>query len=170
MRIVVGRLGRAHGVRGEVAVEVRTDDPELRFAPGSRLFTAEDGDHHLVVSRARWHSGRLLVAFDGVADRTAAERLRGCLLYRDAADEVVEDDAWYDYQLVGCAVLVGGAEMGTVTEVLHLPAQDCLAVELVGGEVRLVPLVAEIVLDVDPRSRRITVADLPGLLSDEPGE
>ena len=167
MRIVVGRIGRAHGVRGDVAIEVRTDDPDLRFAVGSTLFTSEDGPRALTVQRCRWHSGRLLVAFEGSADRTSAEGLRGALLYRDADDRIEEPGAWYDHELIGCTVLSGGQPVGRVDEVLHLPHQDLLSVELADGSVRLVPLVDELVPDVDVERREVTVADRPGLLFDE---
>lgn len=169
MRVLVGRVGKAHGVRGEVTVEVRTDDPEVRFAPGSRLFTSEDGDAALVVERSHWHSGRLLVAFAGVADRTAAEQLRGILLYRAAEDRVPESDAWYDHDLVGCAVRTERGLVGTVSDVVHLPAQDLLAVRLTDGTTRLVPLVVDLVPSVDLAAREVLVADRPGLLA-EPSE
>jgi 16S rRNA processing protein RimM len=79
IRVVVGRIGRAHGIRGEVAIDVRTDEPDRRFAPKSNLVA---GDRTLTVSKMRWHSGRLLVAFSEVADRTAAELLHGTVLCR----------------------------------------------------------------------------------------
>ena len=168
MRIVVGRVGRAHGLRGDVGVEVRTDDPDIRFAPGSVLFTGESGDSTVTVADSRWHSGRLLVAFEGVADRTAAEALRGVLLYRAAHDRVPEEQAWYDQDLIGCTVDSDSGVVGTVADVVHLPAQDLLAVQLPDGSTRLVPLVAELVPLVDVAARRITVADRPGLLADAP--
>ncbi len=166
MRIVVGRIGRAHGVRGDVAIEVRTDDPDLRFAVGSGLYTSEDGPRVLTVQRCRWHSGRLLVAFEGRSDRTAAEGLSGLLLYRDGKDRIDEPGAWYDHDLIDCAVLSGGRQVGRVDEVLHLPHQDLLSVELADGSVRLVPLVDELVPDVNLDRREVTVADRPGLLFD----
>lgn len=170
MRILVGRVGRAHGVRGDVGVDVRTDDPDVRFAAGAVLHASDEGPATVTVSRSRWHSGRLLVAFEGITDRTAAERLQGTQLYREEADTVAEADAWYDYDLVGCEVFSGGAPVGRVAEVLHLPAQDCLAVEVADGSVRLVPMVVDIVTEVDPQHRRIVVDDLPGLLSDLPDD
>jgi 16S rRNA processing protein RimM len=170
VRLVVGRIGRAHGVRGDVAVEVRTDDPDARFAPGSRLFTAEEGERALTVERSRWHSGRLLVAFSGVADRTAAEALRGQLLYRADADALSEPDAWYDHDLIGCVVRTAAGPVGEVADVVHLPAQDLLSVRLEDGTTRLVPLVAELVPSVDLAARTVQVADVPGLLRDAPPE
>ena len=117
MLLVVGRVGRAHGVKGEVTVEVRTDEPETRLAPGSVLLTDPPERGPLTVRTAHVHSGRLLVRFDGVDDRTAAEALRGTLLLVDVdpAAPPDEDDAWYDHQLVGLAVVdTGGAAVGEV--------------------------------------------------------
>lgn len=170
MRIVVGRVGRAHGVRGDVGVEVRTDDPDVRFAAGSVLFTAEDGPTTVTVERSRWHSGRLLVGFAGVSDRTAAEDLRGLLLYRLDADRVEEEGAWYDHDLIGCAVRSGGEIVGEVEDVGHPPAQDLLHIRLATGQLRLVPLVRELVPEVDIDARIITVEDRPGLLADLPAD
>ena len=166
MRVIVGRVGRAHGVRGEVAVVLHTDDPQVRFAAGSSLFTGESGSGRLSVADSRWHSGRLLVRFEGVGDRTAAEALAGTLLYREDSDRVEEAGAWYDHDLIGCQVQCAGAVVGTVVDVLHLPAQDTLEVEVAGGGVRLVPLVAALVPTIDVAAGRIVVADIPGLLFD----
>lgn len=166
MRIVVGRVGRAHGVRGDVAVDVRTDDPHVRFAAGARLFLDAEGERTLTVERSRWHSGRLLVAFEGVGDRTAAEALRGTVLYRADDDRIVEDDAWYDHDLIGCAVRSDSVTVGEVIDVVHLPAQDLLSVRCADGAIRLVPLVADLVPTVDPVARVVEVVDRPGLLTD----
>jgi 16S rRNA processing protein RimM len=170
VRVVVGRIGRAHGVRGDVAVEVRTDDPEVRFALGAELFTAQEGDQTLTVAHSRWHSGRLLVGFSGVPDRTAAEALRGQLLYRADEDRVAEPDAWYDQELVGCIVHTAQGPVGEVADVVHLPGQDLLSVRLDDGTTRLVPLVAELVPAIDTGARTVEVADRPGLLADAPQE
>lgn len=170
MRVVVGRVGRAHGVRGEVAVDVRTDDPDVRFAPGSVLFTAAEGPSALTVQASRWHSGRLMVAFAGARDRDDAQALSGVVLYRDEDDRVAEPQAWYDYDLIGCAVRTEAGVVGSVVDVMHPPAQDLLVVELSDGSTRLVPLVEQIVPEVDVEARAITVADRPGLLFDAPDE
>ncbi len=137
MELVVGRIGRPHGIRGEVTVEVRTDSPELRFAPGSTVRTDPAGVGPLTVESLHWHSGRLLLAFKGVGDRTGAEALRDVRLVIEVAeDERPEDDEeFYDHQLVGLHVhTVGGALVGTVAEVLHLPSQDVLAIRTPAGE------------------------------------
>ena len=166
MRVVVGRIGRAHGIRGDVAVDIRTDEPERRFAPGSSLVC---GDRTVVVTASRRHQGRLLVTLEGIADRTAAEGLHGRLLEVDVDPDDVpaEDDEFYDHQVVGLTVLDhAGARVGTVTDVLHLPAQDTLAVDADGREV-LVPFVEALVPDVDLDAGTLTLADVPGLL--DPG-
>jgi 16S rRNA processing protein RimM len=165
MEVVVGRVGRAHGVRGEVAVDVRTDTPERRFAPGT-VFSTEAGQ--LTVRSTRWHGSRLLVSFEEIHDRTAAERLRGVLLVADVPeDERPEDpDEFYDFQLVGLDVrTVDGEPVGEVSEVVHLPMQELLAVRRDDGSEVLVPFVSEIVPDVDLDTRTITINPPPGLLS-----
>src|SRR5579884_2179947 len=123
MQLVVGRIGRAHGIKGEVTVEVRTDEPELRLAPGAVLATDPPSAGPLTVESGRVHSGRLLLRFAGVGDRTAAEALRGTLLIAEVdPDERPEDpDEYYDHQLVDLDVVtVSGEPVGRVTEVLHL--------------------------------------------------
>lgn len=168
MRVVVGRVGRPHGIRGEVTVEPRTDEPEVRFAPGSALLVA-GSDDHLVVTRLHWHANRLLVTFEGVEDRTGAEALRGLLLEVDRPDDAAPDDPdeYYDSALIGCAVvLADGSPIGTLAEVAHLPGQDLLVVDRGSSEV-LIPFVEQMVPDVDLARRRIVIAPPPGLLDDE---
>ncbi len=168
LRLVVGRIGRAHGIKGEVTVEVRTDDPERRFAPGSVLLTDPAHVGPLTVAAGRVHSGRLLLSFEGVRDRNAAEALRGTLLLVEVdADERLEDpDEFYDHQLVGLtAVQADGVEVGRVSQVLHLPAQDVLVVKDAHGRESLVPFVAEIVPEVDLDAGRVVLNPPPGLLN-----
>ncbi len=167
IEVLVGTLGRPHGLRGEVSVHVRTDEPERRFAPGAMVLL--DGTRERRVASARWHSGVLLLGLEGVRDRTAAEDLRGRELWArvPAAEAPAEDDAFYDRQLVGLAVRdARGTQVGTVASVLHLPAQDVLEVATDAG-VRLVPFVAELVPTVDLAAGYVAVADVGGLLSDE---
>lgn len=164
--VLVGTIGRAHGLRGEVSVHVRTDEPERRFTPGASLRV---GDRPRTVASARWHSGTLLLGLEGVTDRTAAEALRGRELWADVpADEAPADEGEYwDRQLVGLEVLdAAGAVAGTIGEVLHLPAHDVLVVRTSGGD-RLVPFVSEVVPVVDLEAGHVRVADIGGLLSDE---
>ena len=131
MEVVVGRIGRPHGIKGEVTVEVRTDEPERRLGPGVTVRTDPATAGPLTITAGRVHSGRLLLTFEGVTDRTAAEALRGVLLVADVdPDERPEDpEEFYDHQLVGLAVhTVDGVHVGEIDEVLHLPGQDVLAV------------------------------------------
>lgn len=176
MQLVVGRVGRAHGVRGEVSVQVRTDDPGRRFAPGTVLATDPAALGPLTVGSVRWHLGRLLVRFDGLADRTRAEELAGALLLVDsAAVGTPEDpDEFNDHDLIGLvAVTVAGDRVGTVTDVLH-HGQDLLVISAAGagagagaGET-LVPFVRAIVPEVDIAAGRLVLDPPPGLLG--PGE
>ncbi|WP_017592592.1 ribosome maturation factor RimM [Nocardiopsis potens] len=166
MRLVVGRIGRAHGIRGDVAVDVRTDDPVLRFAVGARLLTDPERTGPLTVAAVRRHSGRLLVRFESVGDRDAAEALRGTVLLVDSAEIAPLDDPdeFHDHELIGLrAVTADGAEVGTVADVLH-HAQDTLVIDRGSGAEALVPFVREIVPEVDTEAGRITIDPPPGLL------
>ena len=170
MRVVVGRIGRPHGIRGEVTVEPRTDEPDERFAPGAVLI-ASTPTERLEVTRSHWHSGRLLVSFEGVHDRNAAEALRGVILEidRDDAEAPEDPEEFYDSALIGCSVTtLDGRDVGEVTEVAHLPGQDLLVIAGPFGEV-LVPFVEEIVPTIEPASRRIVIDPPPGLI-EEPAE
>jgi 16S rRNA processing protein RimM len=172
IEVVVGRVGRAHGLRGELAVEVRTDDPESRLAPGAVLRTDPAAAGPVTVATGRVHSGRLLLTFEGVADRSAAERLRGVLLLADVdpAERPADPEEFYDRQLVGLRVETGrGETVGEVGDVLHLPGQDVLAVRRPDGSEALVPFVAEIVPVVDVDAGRLVVSPPPGLLDDGEG-
>ena len=172
MQLVVGRVGRAHGVRGEVSVQVRTDDPGRRFAPGTVLATDPAALGPLAVGSVRWHLGRLLVRFDGLADRTRAEELAGALLLVDsvAVGTPEDPDEFNDHDLIGLvAVTVAGDRVGTVTDVLH-HGQDLLVISAAGagaGET-LVPFVRAIVPEVDIVAGRLVLDPPPGLL--DPGE
>ena len=167
LRLVVGRIGKAHGLRGEVTVEVRTDDPETRFAPGAVLETDPPARGPLTVASGRVQGGRLVLSFAGVADRTAAEALRHTMLIVEAdPDELPDDpDEFYDHQLVGLSmVTVDGREVGTVAEMLHLPTQDLFAVRRPDGREALIPFVAEFVPEVDLDRSTVVVDPPPGLL------
>jgi 16S rRNA processing protein RimM len=171
VQLVVGRVGRAHGIRGEVTVEVRTDQPERRFAPGAVLATDPAAVGPLVVTGATVHSGRLLVRFAGLAERGAAEALRGTVLLAevDPQEAPADPEDFYDHQLVGLAVVtVDGDPLGRVAEMLHLPAQDLVVVRRPDGGELLVPFVAAIVPQVDLGAGRLVVDPPPGLLGEAP--
>ncbi|MBV9292655.1 MAG: ribosome maturation factor RimM [Frankiales bacterium] len=166
MQLVVGRIAKAHGVTGEVAVDVRTDAVELRFAPGTTLATEPPERGPLTVTRTRWHSGRLLVVFDAVADRTAAEALRGTLLVADSATSPPpDDDEFWDHELEGLAVVTtSGEAVGSLTAVLHPPGADLLAVTRPDGSEVLVPFVKAFVPEVDVAAGRVVIDPPDGLL------
>ena len=168
MQVTVGRIGRPHGVRGDVVVGVRTDEPELRFAPGSRLDTDPVGIGPLTVVGFRWHSGDLLVRFQGISDRTAAAGLGGTWLTVDAATLAPLDDPdeFRDGDLVGLSVrTVDGTVVGTVTDVLH-HGQDILAIApAAGGGQILVPFVKAIVPEVDLPGGVLVIDPPAGLLN-----
>jgi 16S rRNA processing protein RimM len=131
MQLVVGRVARPHGVRGEVSVEVRTDDPDLRFAVGRAMATDPAAAGPLTVESVRWHSGRLLIRFDGIADRNQAEELRGVWLTLDSAEvgSTGDPDEFHDHELIGLAVVTtSGEPVGRVSDVRHF-GQDLLVIE-----------------------------------------
>ena len=131
MQLVVGRVTRPHGVRGEVSVEVRTDDPDLRFSVGRVMATDPAAAGPLTVESVRWHSGRLLIRFDGIADRNQAEELRGTWLTLDSAEAgpTGDPDEFHDHELIGLAVVTtSGEPVGRVTDVRHF-GQDLLVIE-----------------------------------------
>jgi 16S rRNA processing protein RimM len=175
MQVVVGRIGKAHGIRGEVTVEVRTDEPDRRFADGTTLRAERPSGAAapwtaLTVAGTRWHQSTLLVRFDELPDRTAAESARGLLLHADVpADESPEEpDEFYDHQLVGLAAEdVDGRPLGEVTAVLH-GAQDLLQIRTADRRDALVPFVAALVPEVDVAGGRVVVADRPGLVTPFP--
>lgn len=165
MQLVAGRVARVHGLHGEVLVEVRTDDPDARFAVGAVLSTEPPARGPLTVEARRWHQGRLLLRFAEVPDRTAAEQLPGVRLVVDAAGSDAPADEFYDHELEGLAVAdPAGVELGTVAAVLHNPGQELLVVRRPDGVEALVPFVAAIVASVDLGSGRIVLDAPAGLL------
>ena len=173
MLVTVGRIGRAHGLKGEVGVDVRTDEPDRRFAEGATVVTDSKVPRTLTVAASRWHSGRLLVKFAEVPDRTAAEQLRNLFVQCEVPDDERPEDPeeYYDRDLVGLAVrTTDGAEVGEVTDVVHLPSQDLLEIRRTAGNLVLVPMVEELVPEIDIDKRYVVVADRPGLLDPEGAE
>ena len=180
MRVIVGRIGRPHGIRGEVVIGVRTDEPDLRFAVGATLgfgATPDDdpGGVILRVAAKRWHSGQLLVAFAGVTDRTAAGELTGGWLSVDSGQlpAIPDPDEFRDHELIGLSVRTpAGEAVGVVTDVLH-HGQDLLVVRPPGppdGQEHLVPFVKAIVPEVDLTAGTIDIDPPPGLLDPSQAE
>ncbi|MFB7027932.1 MULTISPECIES: ribosome maturation factor RimM [unclassified Streptomyces] len=169
MQLVVARIGRAHGIKGEVTVEVRTDEPELRLGPGAVLLTDPASTGPLTIETGRVHSGRLLLRFEGVRDRTAAEALRNTLLIAevDPTEMPEEEDEYYDHQLIDLdVVLADGTEIGRITEISHLPSQDLFIVERPDGTELMIPFVGEIVTEIDLEEQRAVIDPPPGLIDD----
>jgi 16S rRNA processing protein RimM len=177
IEVVIGRIGKPHGLRGEVTVELRTDEPGRRFAVGTPVrVEAPSGPAApwttLTVTATRWHQSTLLVRFDELTDRTTAETARGLLLHATVhADETPEDpDEFYDHQLVGLlAEDLEGRALGEVTGVLH-GAQDLLQIRTHDDRDALVPFVSALVPEVDLAAGRVVVADRPGLVTAFPEE
>lgn len=179
----VGRLVKAHGLKGAIKLELYTDDPEGRFTPGATftLQVPESSPWHgkpLTVREFRWMNSHPVAFFEGVDDRGAAEELIRAILWvdQDTAADPTEDDAWFDHQLVGLAVVRDGETVGRVVRVDHMPAQDLLIVRTTGedasGEARevLVPFVKAIVPEVDVPGGRVVVTPPAGLFEDIPGD
>jgi 16S rRNA processing protein RimM len=167
-RVQVGRIGRAHGIRGAVTVAPTTDDPDLRFAAGSVLDTEPAQRGPLTVAAHHWSGAILVVRFEGVDDRTTAETLRGTVLSVQVASlpEITDDDDFYDHQLVGLQVVdESGTELGAVVDVLHPPAAPVLSVRRPDGSEELVPFVSAIVPEVDLAAGRLVVRPPDGMFA-----
>ena len=173
MRVIVGRVGRPHGIRGEVVIGVMTDEPDQRFAVGATVDADREEEpvgtpQQLAVASVRWHSGQLLVAFAGITDRTAAGELTGRWLSVDSSQlpRTQDPEEFRDHELIGLSVrTAGGDPVGVVSDVLHY-GQDLLVVrgaELAGGEC-LVPFVKAIVPEVDVAGGVLVIDPPPGLL------
>lgn len=178
IEVLVGRIGKPHGIRGHVTIDVRTDEPERRFAPGAVLRAVPPKGSALrqttlTVEAGRWHVGVLHLIFEEIADRNAAESLRGTLLYADIpADASPEDpDEFYDHQLVGLAAYdEEGRHLGEVTRLVHGGAQDLLTIRTPDRRDALVPFVKALVPVVDLAQGRVVIADRPGLVTPLPDE
>ncbi|HEY2642697.1 MAG TPA: ribosome maturation factor RimM [Galbitalea sp.] len=172
----VGRLVKAHGLKGALKLELYTDDPARRFTPGA-TFTLQvptSSPWHgktIELIELRWYNTHPVAFFKDVPDRTVAETLVRAILWvdQDLAEEPTEDDAWYDHQLVGLAVVRDGVTVGKVARVDHFPAQDLLSVQTEDGEV-LVPFVKAIVPSVDIKAGTLTVTPPAGLFEQLPDD
>jgi 16S rRNA processing protein RimM len=164
--VAVGHVTKAHGIRGEVTVEVRSDNPD-RFVVGAVVFT-EDG-RSLTIERAHAHGARQLVKFSGIEDRTAAGSLRGqVLVVPESWLPELPDGEYWPFQLEGCEVTTeAGRSLGEITEVIANPANDLWVATDAEGTETLVPALRDVVVDVDVAAKRILVRDVPGLTAPE---
>ena len=162
MQLVVGRIGRAHGVLGEATIEVQTDDPDIRFQIGNKL-TLDDGKQ-LTIRSSRWHNQILLLAFDGIADRNQIEELRDQLISSDVDLDSLAPGEYHFQQLIGCEVFQQNGELiGAVDEIVKLPGQDLLSANRAGAQV-LIPMVKQIIIEIDVLAKKIVVNPPEGLL------
>ncbi len=168
----VGRLLKAHGLKGAIKLELYTDDPALRFVPGS-VYTLQVPDESpwfgktVTLTELKWYNDHAVVFLEGITDRDAAESLVKAILWvdDDKDQRPAEEDAWYDYQLIGLSVRRGGVAVGTISRVDHFPAQDLLVVNTGDGEV-LVPFVKAIVTGVDIEAGTMDIDPPIGLFED----
>ena len=166
MQLLIGKVVKSHGVKGEVAVEVTTDDPEIRYAVGEVLHGTQAGKKQdLTIKSVRPHQKRLLVTFEEIPDRTAADSLRGMQFFAEPLEraEDADEDEFYDHELIGLRVLVDGAPAGAVTGVTHTPGRQLLEVDMDGREV-LIPFVIDIVPEVDLEEGFLVATPPEGLL------
>ncbi|WP_430867128.1 ribosome maturation factor RimM [Demequina aurantiaca] len=170
MKLTVARIGRAHGLKGEVSVELHTDIPEERLIPGERFDTEPAEAGPLTVVKARTQSGRWYVVFKEITSRELADAARGATLTIEG-EESDEDDAWYVHELVGLTVFrPDGTEVGKVVDLQSMPAQDLLIVKQATGERAMIPFVDEFVPEVDIEGGRVVVTPPYGLLAGETPE
>jgi 16S rRNA processing protein RimM len=173
----VGRLLKAHGLKGAIKVELYTDEPDRRFAKGSVFSLQVPASHawhgkSITLRELRWYNESPVAFFEGVDDRSAAEGLIKAILWVEqaTAELPVEDDAWYDHQLVGLSALRDGVKIGIVAQVVHLPAQDLLGIKTLAGDEVLVPFVKAIVPSVDLAAGTLVVTPPAGLFEELPDD
>ena len=168
MLLVVARIGRPHGVHGEVTVEVRTDSPEERFIESVILQTDPSHFGPLTIESVRDHNGTILLKFKEISDRNEIEKLKNVILLAEVdVDSQPSEDEFHFQQLLSCiAILEDGSEIGPIVDVVHLPGQDLLVIDNNGNEI-MIPFVKEIVPIVDIKNRKITVVNKEGLLDGE---
>ena len=172
----VGRLTKAHGLKGAIKLELYTDEPEKRFVPGAvfSLQVPADSPWHgktIELTELRWYNSHPVGFFKGIDDRTAAETIIKAILWVDHdTDQLPEEpDAWYDHQLTGLTVVRDGVEVGTVSAVEHLPSQDLLVIKTAQGDVML-PFVKALVPDVDFTAGTMTITPPGGLFEELPDD
>ncbi|WP_156192637.1 ribosome maturation factor RimM [Corynebacterium kalinowskii] len=159
MELMIGRVVKSHGIKGEVVVESTTDEPDIRFALGEVLHGKQSKkEHELTIDAVRVHQGRLLIKFEEIPDRTAADSLRGTQFFA-APLEDDDDEGFYDHELIGLKVMHNGKEIGEITGVSHGPAQSLLEM----GD-KLIPFVEAIVPEIDVEEGTVAITPPEGLL------
>lgn len=177
MQVQVARIGKPHGIRGEVTALVLTDAPDSRFAVGTEFVVEPAKLGTLTVRSSRWNKDILLLGFEGTNTRNDAELLRGATLFFESDDDE-DDDAWYEHELLGLEVRVDNKRVGKVTGLRTQAVQDLLLVEDNDGDEVLVPFVDEIVPEVNIEAGYVLLTPPPGLftvnkeagVNDESGE
>ncbi len=171
MQLQVARIGKPHGIRGEVTVQVLTDAPGDRFVPGTEFVVEPASAGGLIVESARWNKDILLLAFEGIETRNQAETLRGAKLFIET-EELDEDDdeGWYEHELVGLEARVGSQVVGKIAALHTLPVQDLLVVETPDGKEILVPFVEQIVPEVNVADGFVLLTPPDGLFEVNDGE
>ncbi len=172
MDVVVGRLGRPHGVHGEISVEVRTDDPENRFAIGAKI-TVKENNKKLTVASTRWHLSRLLIKFEEIQDRTQVDAVRGKLLVVevDPNEATLGNNEFYEFQLIDLDVFnTNNEKLGVVKEVLPGSAQALIVVKTLDNKEVMVPFVNQLVPEVDIKNKRVVMNPPSGLFDEENAE
>lgn len=164
MQLQVARIGKPHGIRGEVTVQVLTDAPGDRFVPGTQFVVEPASAGPLTVESARWNKDILLLAFEEIETRNDAETLRGAKLFVETEDiDEDDDEGWYEHELVGLDVRVGDAVVGKVSALHTMPVQDLLVVTTEDGKEILIPFVEQIVPEVNVGEKYVLVTPPPGL-------
>ncbi|MFF2029744.1 ribosome maturation factor RimM [Arthrobacter sp. NPDC058192] len=164
MQLQVARIGKPHGIRGEVTVQVLTDAPGDRFVPGTQFVVEPASAGPLTVESARWNKDILLLAFEEIETRNDAETLRGAKLFVETEDiDEDDDEGWYEHELVGLDVRVGDVVVGKVSALHTMPVQDLLVVTTAEGNEVLVPFVEQIVPEVNVGEKYVVVTPPPGL-------
>ncbi len=165
MRLQVARIGKPHGIRGEVTAQVLTDAPEERFIAGEVLHVTDGPVSELTIKNARWNKAILLLSFEEITDRNIAETLRGSRLEIEVSEEPEDDsDEWYEHELQDLKVIHNGVQVGVVTALRTNPAQDLLVFENSDGEEVYLPFVDEFVPEIDTQAGTLRITPPAGLL------
>ena len=162
---MIGRVVKSHGIRGEVVVELTTDEPEIRFALGEVLYGKQGKkEHELTIKSTRMHQGRMLIKFEEIPDRTQADSLRGTKFWAAPLENDEGEEGFYDHELEGLKIIHNGEEVGVVTGIMHGPAGEILEVLLNDKKEALIPFVHAIVPEVDLGAGTATITPPEGLL------